>query len=131
MKQRVESEGIVVGFRSEMVQVITNLLLIALDATPAEGKISIHLYAAPRWLSESHARTGYCISIADSGSGIDLRNRERIFEPFFTTKGDKGTGLGLWVSLGIVNRVGGSMRVWSTRRPRRSGTCFTVFVPAE
>jgi signal transduction histidine kinase len=130
-QQRIESEGIVVGFRSEMAQVITNLLLNALDATPPQGKITIHLFPAPPWLYESRARKGYCISIADSGSGIDLRDRERIFEPFFTTKGDKGTGLGLWVSLGIVNRAGGSMRVWSTRRPGRSGTCFTVFLPAE
>jgi signal transduction histidine kinase len=69
--------------------------------------------------------------VADTGSGIDPQHRARIFEPFFTTKGDKGTGLGLWVCAGIVNRAGGSMRVWSTRRPDRSGTCFSVFLPAE
>jgi signal transduction histidine kinase len=131
IQQRIESEGIVVGFRSEMVQVITNLLLNALDATPPQGKITIHLYPAPPWMCESHAHSGYCISMADSGSGIELRDRVRIFEPFFTTKGDKGTGLGLWVSLGIVDRVGGSIRVWSTRRLGRSGTCFTVFLPVE
>ncbi|HEX7422956.1 MAG TPA: HAMP domain-containing sensor histidine kinase [Terriglobales bacterium] len=131
IQQRIESEGIVVGFRGEMVQVITNLLLNALDATPPQGKITIHLYPAPPWMCESHAHSGYCISMADSGSGIELRDRVRIFEPFFTTKGDKGTGLGLWVSLGIVDRVGGSIRVWSTRRLGRSGTCFTVFLPVE
>jgi hypothetical protein len=37
----------------------------------------------------------------------------------------------LWVSLGIVNRIGGSIRVWSTQRPGRSGTCFSVFLPAK
>jgi hypothetical protein len=59
------------------------------------------------------------------------QHRARIFEAFFTTKGDKGTGLGLWLCTGIVSRVGGSMRVWSTRRPGHSGTCFSVFLPAE
>ena len=71
------------------------------------------------------------VSIADSGSGIALEDRARIYQPFFTTKGERGTGLGLWVSAGIVNRIGGSIRVWSTRRPGRSGTCFSLFFPAE
>ena len=54
---------------------------------------------------------------------IDPKHRSRPFEPFFTTNGEQGTGLGLWVSLGIVQRAGGSMRVRSTQRPGRSGTC--------
>jgi len=131
VNQRIETEGITVGFRSEIVQVISNLLLNAVDATPAGGQISIHLYPAPTWLCAARNQCGYCLSVADTGSGIDPQHRARIFEPFFTTKGDRGTGLGLWVCAGIVNRVGGSMRVWSTRRPDRSGTCFSVFLPAE
>jgi hypothetical protein len=81
--------------------------------------------------SEKHNRCGYCLSIADTGSGIDPKHYARIFEPFFTTKGERGTGLGLWLCRGIVNRVGGSMRVWSSRYPARSGTCFSVFLPAD
>jgi PAS domain S-box-containing protein len=131
VNQRIETEGITVGFRGEIVQVISNLLLNAVDATPAGGQISVHLYPAPRWLCAARNQCGYCLSVADTGSGIDPQHRARIFEPFFTTKGERGTGLGLWVCAGIVNRVGGSMRVWSTRRPDRSGTCFSVFLPAE
>jgi two-component system, NtrC family, sensor kinase len=129
--QRVETEGIVVGFRGEIAQVVTNLVINALAATPAGGKVMVHLYPAPPWLGEVHHHRGYCLSVADTGSGIDPQHRARIFEPFFTTKGDKGTGLGLWLCAGIVNRVGGSIRVWSTRRPGRSCTCFSVFLPGD
>jgi signal transduction histidine kinase len=130
VRERLETDGAILGFRSEIVQVVTNLLLNALDATPAGGQVTIHLYPAPRWLCEVHASCGYCLSIADTGSGIASQDRARIYQPFFTTKGERGTGLGLWVSAGIVNRIGGSIRVWSTRRPGRSGTCFSVFLPA-
>jgi len=130
VRERLETDGAILGFRSEIVQVVTNLLLNALDATPAGGQVTIHLYPAPRWLCEVHASCGYCLSIADTGGGIASQDRARIYQPFFTTKGERGTGLGLWVSAGIVNRIGGSIRVWSTRRPGRSGTCFSVFLPA-
>jgi signal transduction histidine kinase len=129
--RRFETEGTIVGFRGEIVQVVTNLLLNALDATSAGGRIGVHLYPAPPWLCEKHSRCGACLSIADTGGGIDPKHYARIFEPFFTTKVDKGTGLGLWLCRGILNRVGGSMRVWSSRRSGRSGTCFSVFLPAE
>lgn len=129
--RRVETEGLVAGFRGEITQVITNLLLNALDATPAGGQVSVHLYPAPPWLCEAHHQCGYCLTVADTGSGIDPQIYARIFEPFFTTKGEKGSGLGLWLSMSIVNRVGGSIRLWSTRRPGRSGTCFSVFLPAN
>lgn len=129
--QRIETEGVIAGFKGEIVQVATNLLLNALAATPAGAKIMVHLYPAPPWLCEIHNHRGYCLSVADTGSGIDPQHRARIFEPFFTTKGDKGTGLGLWLCAGIVNRVGGAIRVWSTRRPGRSGTCFSIFLPDQ
>jgi signal transduction histidine kinase len=132
LQQRFETDGTILAFRGEIVQVVTNLLLNALDATSAHGQVILHLYPAPRWLCEVHtASRGYCLSIADSGSGIAAQDRARVYQPFFTTKGERGTGLGLWVSAGIVNRVGGSIRVWSTCRPGRSGTCFSVFLPAQ
>lgn len=130
VKQRIETKGTILGFRGEIVQVVTNLLLNALEATAAGGEVIVHLYPARPWLCEVRNRCGYCLSIADIGKGIDRQHRVQIFEPFFTTKGDKGTGLGLWVCKGIVNRAGGSIRVWSTRRPGRSGTCFSIFLPA-
>jgi signal transduction histidine kinase len=130
LRQRIETEGMIEGFRGEVVQVVSNLLLNALDATDIGGWVRVHLYAAPPWLRAFHNRCGYCLTIADSGKGIDPQDRARIFEPFFTTKGDKGTGLGLWVCSGIINRVGGTIRVRSTRG-NCSGTCFRMFLPSE
>jgi len=129
MTKRLEAEGKVIGFSGEVQQVVSNLLLNAIEATPQNGRVTVHLCEATDWRNGD--RQGYRISIADTGSGIDERHRSRIWEPFFTTKGDKGTGLGLWVSMGIVDRAGGTMRVWSTQRPGRSGTCFSVFLPAQ
>ena len=131
LSQRIETEGTIEGFKGEIAQVVTNLLLNAFAATPAGGKVMVHLYPAPPWLCEVHHRGGYCLSIADTGNGIAPEHRARIFEPFFTTKGEKGTGLGLWLCSGIIDRVGGSIRVWSTRRQGRSGTCFSIFLPAR
>ena len=131
VSQRIETEGHIVGFRGEIVQVVTNILLNAIDATPFGGKVIFHLYPAPPWLCDIQGQCGYCLSVADTGSGIAPQHYARLFEPFFTTKGDKGTGLGLWLCMGIVSRVSGSIRVWSTRRPGRSGTCFSVFLPAQ
>jgi signal transduction histidine kinase len=130
-RERIETDGAILAFRGELVQVATNLLLNALDATPTRGQVIIHLYVAPSWLCEIHASFGYCLSIADTGSGIAPQDRAQIYQPFFTTKGERGTGLGLWVSAGIVDRIGGSIRVWSTCRPGRSGTCFSIFLPAK
>jgi signal transduction histidine kinase len=89
--QRLETDGTILAFRSEIVQVVANMLLNAFDATSPGGKIIIHLYPAPRWLCEVHASFGYCFSIADSGCGIALEDRAQIYQPFFTTKGERGT----------------------------------------
>jgi signal transduction histidine kinase len=63
--------------------------------------------------------------------GIPPEHLEKIFEPFFTTKVDIGTGLGLWVSRGIVQKHHGSMRVRSSTTSGRSGTVFSIFLPSE
>ena len=55
----------------------------------------------------------------------------RVFEPFFTTKDLNGTGLGLWISAGIIERHQGSIRVRSSDRPGHSGTVFTLFLPCK
>jgi two-component system, NtrC family, sensor kinase len=72
---------------------------------------------------------GVRIVIADNGSGILPQNRQQLFRPFFTTKGEKGTGLGLWVTQGIVRKHGGFIRVRSNTAPGRNGTCFCIFIP--
>ncbi|MFB3815214.1 MAG: PAS domain S-box protein [Terriglobales bacterium] len=116
------------AFPGEMRQVFSNLLLNAVEAVGQEGRIALRVRAARDWSDPQ--RTGIRVVFADNGSGIRPENRQRIFEPFFTTKGENGTGLGLWVSAGIVQKHGGRLRVWSSTREGRSGTCFSVFLPA-
>ncbi len=69
------------------------------------------------------------VQLRDTGSGIAEEHLQHIFEPFYSTKRDsKGTGLGLWVSQGIVQNHGGQIKVLS--RPGR-GTTFTIALPPE
>ena len=69
------------------------------------------------------------ITIADNGSGIPESHIPRIFEPFFSTKETKGTGLGLWVSQGIVQKHGGKIQVRTSHGVTHHGTCFMIFLP--
>jgi signal transduction histidine kinase len=71
------------------------------------------------------------MTVADTGTGIHPEVRKKMFEPFFTTKGHSGTGLGLPVSLEIVGRHKGSLRVRSRQGKRGSGTVFALFLPFE
>ncbi len=114
-------------YPGEMRQVFSNLLLNALDAVGEGGRVRVHVYSGRDW--RDLRRSGVRIVVADNGPGIRSEFCHRIFEPFFTTKGQKGTGLGLWVSQGIVEKHHGSIRMHSGRRPGRSGTCFSIFLP--
>ena len=67
--------------------------------------------------------------VADNGTGISAEHFEHLFEPFYTTKKDAGTGLGLWLSLGIVRKHGGSIRVRTRSLAGKSGTVFSIFLP--
>jgi two-component system NtrC family sensor kinase len=69
--------------------------------------------------------------VADDGAGISPEDLSQIFEPFYTTKKDAGTGLGLWVSEGIVRKHGGSIRVRSRAEGDVTGTVFSIFLPYE
>jgi two-component system NtrC family sensor kinase len=71
---------------------------------------------------------GADILVRDTGHGISPENIGRVFDPFFTTKRSEGTGLGLSVSLGLIERYGGNITV--TSRPGE-GSCFTVHLLAE
>lgn len=117
------------SFAGEIRQVITALLLNAIDAVPRKGTIAVRIRRSARRNASSSA--GFRVLIADNGVGIAPAIMSRIFEPFFTTKGEHGTGLGLWVSNGIVSRLGGSIRVHSSTRPGRTGTCFSIFFPLQ
>jgi signal transduction histidine kinase len=70
------------------------------------------------------------VTIADTGTGISPEHKPQLFEAFYTTKKSVGTGLGLWLSKEIVEKHGGSISVRSSVRWGRSGSVFSVFLPA-
>src|SRR2546422_327881 len=129
VEKRYNSEDVIHGFPSEITQVFSNLVGNALGALTPEGTLELHVIASRDW--GNPARRGVRVFIADNGPGISAENRRRIFEPFFTTKGENGTGLGLWVASGIVDKYGGWLRVRNSTQPGRSGTCFAVFFPEQ
>jgi two-component system CheB/CheR fusion protein len=129
VEKRYDSEDVIRGFPSEITQVFSNLVGNGLEALTPEGTLGLHVLASRDWRNPT--RRGVRVFIADNGPGISTENRRRIFEPFFTTKGEKGTGLGLWVASGIVDKHGGWIRVRSSTQPGRSGTCFAVFFPEQ
>lgn len=94
----------------QMEQVIVNLLINALDATPEGGAMEVRT----RYVAEGEASPSptAMICIKDNGQGISDQDLQSIFEPFFSTK-ENGTGLGLPISLGIVENHGGRLRVVS------------------
>jgi len=107
----------VAGRASELREVFTNLVLNSIDALPQGGTIRL----------AAHARGDHIhASVADDGIGMDDETSRRLFEPFFTTKGENGTGLGLSVVYGIVQRHGGTIEVVS--RPGR-GTRMELSFP--
>jgi len=102
----------------QLRQVLINLLTNALDATKAGGKITIR--------TESGGDR-VCVEVVDAGEGIPKENRDKIFEPFFTTKSPgKGTGLGLFVSRSIVEKLGGTIEFESRLG---EGTVFRITMP--
>ncbi len=125
--RRYDDAPPVLAYPGEIRQVFSNVLLNAVDAIGRNGQITIHVHASPDWRDVT--RRGARIVFADNGPGIRHDILQHIFEPFFTTKGQKGTGLGLWVSQGIVQKHQGTIRVHSVRRPGRTGTAFSIFLP--
>ncbi len=106
VKKRYDVEGRIHAAPTELRQVFTNLMVNALAATPAGGKIALHVFASCDWRRPE--RRGIRVVIADTGVGIPYEQQKKIFEPFFTTKGEKGTGLGLYVISGIVKKYEGT-----------------------
>ncbi len=120
------------GYAGELRQLFANLVLNAVEAMPSEGTLQVRVAPGRDW---GAGRDGVRITVADNGSGIAAADLEHIFEAFYTTKKDTGTGLGLWVSSGIVRKHGGEIRVRSRARGasdgRACGTVFSIFLPYQ
>jgi signal transduction histidine kinase len=105
----------------QIQQVIVNMLINAIQAMPPGGILSVGTRALPRGNELE-------VEISDTGKGIPPELLNHIFDPFFTTKDEGGTGLGLWVSYGIIKNHGGEIHVKSTLN---KGTTFTVTLPTN
>ena len=126
VEKKYHDKGTIQGFPVELKQVFLNLIGNAIQAMPDGGRLRLHVFEP---LPRSNQRSSVCISICDTGSGIDPEHAKHLFEPFFTTKSTKGTGLGLWISKGIIQKHGGSIRFRSMRVARGHATCFQVLLP--
>ncbi len=117
------------AYPADIRQVFSNLIVNAVEAMGEGGRLVLHVSRAREWRGQR--REGIMITVLDNGPGIREDIQKHIFEPFFTTKGEKGTGVGLWVSTGIVQKHSGHITVRSSNRPGRSYTCFSVFLPMK
>lgn len=125
------SPATVTGFPVELRQVFTNLLANAAEASPVGGKITVSVTetSSPPDQLDGVPRPGILVTIEDQGPGITEEVREQLFQPFFSTKGEAGTGLGLWVSKGIIQKHEGAIHLESHTGPRDHGTAISVFLP--
>jgi PAS domain S-box-containing protein len=130
VQRNIAADGLVVAFPVELRQIFINLITNALQAMPEGGTLRVSLRHSSEW-SASGARPGLRVSITDTGTGILAKHRHQIFEPFFTTKAEKGTGLGLWVSRGFVQKLDGTIRFRCTKWRGRTLTTFAVFIPTD
>jgi CheY-like chemotaxis protein/anti-sigma regulatory factor (Ser/Thr protein kinase) len=108
----------------EIREALTNLVFNGLDAMPAGGTLTFRT----RGSADIEGRPAVHLEVADTGVGMDDVTRRRCLEPFFTTKGDRGTGLGLAMVYGMVQRHGGSVEIDSA--PGRGTTVRLVFPQA-
>jgi signal transduction histidine kinase len=116
IKVDVNLEGAVFhGFPGEVKQVVSNLLTNAIDAAPMQGVVSV---------STRRIKEMAVLRVEDNGPGIPEVIHDRLFEAFFSTKKEHGTGLGLWVSKGIVEKHGGSITFRTATRGGKTGTVF-------
>lgn len=115
-----------VCYAGEIRQVLANLIRNAIEAMPRGGRLILRIRCSTDWRT---GNSGVRITIADTGYGMSPTTRRQIYEPFFTTKGALGTGLGLWITGGLIAKHGGSLHVRSTETPGGSGTAFTLIIP--
>ncbi len=125
--KRYKEDIEITAYPGEIRQAFSNLITNAMDAMPRGGTLVIRVRTDRQW--GGLKSTGVRITIADNGTGIQPEHRANLFEPFFTTKADVGTGLGLWITRGIVTKHGGKIQVKSSVDVGRHGTTFSIFLP--
>jgi PAS domain S-box-containing protein len=126
LEKRYGSREQAVRMSIEMKQVFMNLVGNAIQAMPQGGRLRVSIGPAPNNASPAGIR----IAVTDTGVGVQPQDARRLFEPFFTTKDTKGTGLGLWISRGIVQKYDGTLSFRSVLGEGRAVTSFQVLIPS-
>jgi CheY-like chemotaxis protein/two-component sensor histidine kinase len=120
----------VIGTESELREALTNLIFNSVDAMPAGGVITVRTrvcaWTPPR--GRVKAPTHIALEISDTGTGMDEETRKRCLEPFYSTKGLRGTGLGLAMVYGVVQRHDGTIEIESAPG---EGTTFRLVFPVR
>ena len=125
---RVPADLMLTGSAGEVQQVLSNLLANSFDATPEHGHIRITAFASRG--TDASPGNSVRIFVADTGAGIARDSIAHLFDAFYTTKEKTGTGLGLWVTRQLTEKHGGSLRVRSRAEGTKTGTVFSILLPA-
>jgi PAS domain S-box-containing protein len=144
IERHYQSPGHIFAFPGEIRQVFTNVFANAAEASQEFGGV---MRITVMSSSAEDGEPGTVVEVTDTGPGVDPLVEKKLFQPFVTTKGEKGTGLGLWVSLGIVQKHGGTMHISNippvdsrsmqngtgldgshAAKPR--GACVRIYLPA-
>jgi signal transduction histidine kinase len=132
LNRDVDDSATLFCFEGEVRQVLSNLIDNAMDATSSGGRMVVRARSSRDW-SRADSPKGIRFTIADTGYGMTPEVRSRIFEAFFTTKESTGTGLGLWVSMEIIqkHRAHIHVRSRSAQTGGASGSVFQLFIPDD
>jgi signal transduction histidine kinase len=109
----------IVGRAAELREVLTNLLLNAVEAMPQGGQLTLRSWTEGREV---------CVAVSDTGVGMTPEVQRRLFDPFFTTKGVRGTGLGLSVSQALIKAHHGTL---TAHGEAGRGTTFIIRLPID
>jgi len=118
----IEAGAVACVVPGEIRQVVANLITNAIDASSSHGEIRVEAGTLGGKVS---------VRVSDKGTGITEENLSHLFEAFFTTKKDLGTGLGLWVSRGLIEKHSGTLTVETSTDPSHHGTTFTILIPSD
>lgn len=114
------------AIKGEIRQVLINLVNNAIDAAHQQGRIDVQAE-----IVELDGQPAVRIQVHDNGTGITPEQSVRLFEPFFSTKGAHGTGLGLWVSKGIVEKHGGTLALSTSGAGGAMRTTADIVLPLK
>lgn len=120
VERNIDPDCLVWAVSGEVRQVVSNLIVNALDAMPGGGRLTIGCIRQD---------TRVAIVVQDTGTGIPEEVAAHIFQPFYTTKAGTGTGLGLWVVESLVEKNRGTITFQTSTVPKLSGTRFEVTFP--